>query len=81
MAREDCVTALDEFVGALEIDPTNSEAHSQLGYLFSLYGKNEEAIRYYADSLRLSDDPKMIAEAGRRVEALRRATERKSENE
>lgn len=39
------------------------------------------ALRYYAVSLHSSDDPKMIAEAGRRVEALRRATEQKSENE
>ena len=29
--EQDYVTALDEFVGALEVDPTNAEAHSQLG--------------------------------------------------
>lgn len=59
--------AYDEFVKALELDPTQAQPHYNLGRLFERQGKFNEALTQYREALEL--DP-ALEEALRAVERL-----------
>lgn len=51
------------YLRALELDPELVQAYNNLGTLYSLWGRSEDAVRYWTKSLELDPDQQDIREA------------------